>query len=321
MGGLLSQMRYMSYGLAQTFPPKAQFSTEQMPDLTGKVCLVTGGNTGVGKETVKALLEHNATVYLAARSREKAEQAIADLQAATGRAAVFLELDLASLASVRRAAKEFLSHEKELHVLFNNAGVMWPPLDQLTEDGFDLQWGTNVVGHWLFTELLVPALAAAAKGAPDGHSRVVTTSSSGAYLEGLHYDTFRDSPKRKKLGKQGLYFQSKLGNAMVAREAAKRYAEKGILSFTCNPGNLNTELQRYATPFQQAFISRITYHASFGALTQLWAGTMPEAAKYNGEFLIPWARVGKCRDEFYDDKEIEKLWKWLEENTKEAAAA
>lgn len=321
MGGLFSQLRYAGYGLAQTFPPKPEFSTDQIPDLTGKVTLVTGGNTGVGKETVKALLEHNAKVYLAARNGDKAQKAIADLKAVTGKEAIFLELDLASLKSVRAAAAEFLSQEKELHILFNNAGVMWPPIDLLTEDGFDLQWGTNVVGHWLLTELLVPALAAAAKSSPDGHSRVVTTSSSGAYLESLHYDTFRDSPKRKKLGRQALYFQSKLGNAMVAREAAKRYADKGILSFTCNPGNLNTELPRYATPFQQAVIKRITYPAAYGALTQLWAGTMPETAKYNGEFLIPWARVGKCKDEFYDDKETARLWAWLEEHTKETAAA
>ncbi|EKM50635.1 uncharacterized protein PHACADRAFT_264008 [Phanerochaete carnosa HHB-10118-sp] len=318
MGGLLSHLRYLSYGLEQTFPPRPKFSADQIPDLTGKVTLVTGGNTGIGKETVKALLEHNAKVYLAARSKEKAEKAIADLKECTGKEAIWLELDLASLKSVRGAAQEFLSKERELHILFNNAGVMWPPINLLTEDGFDLQWGTNVVGHWLLTELLVPALAAAAKSSADGHSRVVATSSAGAYLEGLHYDSFRDSPKRKKLGKQGLYFQSKLGNAMVAREAAKRHADKGILSFTCNPGNLNSELQRHATPFQLFFIRRIAYHPSYGALTQLWAGTMPETAKYNGEFLIPWARIGKCRDEFYDDKETERLWKWLEENTKEA---
>ena len=87
---------------------------------------------------------------------------------------------------------------------------MWPALDALTEDGYDLQWGTNVVGHWLLTELLMPALLAGVKTSPDHHARVITTSSSGAYLETLHWDTFKDTPARRKMTDQMLYFQSKL---------------------------------------------------------------------------------------------------------------
>ena len=78
-------------------------------------------------------------------------------------------------------------------------GVMWPPLDQLTKDGYDLQWGTNVVGHFYFTELLMPALLAGVKTSPDKHARVITTSSSGAYLDIIHFDTFKDGPERKKI--------------------------------------------------------------------------------------------------------------------------
>ncbi|OBZ71702.1 Retinol dehydrogenase 11 [Grifola frondosa] len=91
-----------------SFPPKSKFSTDQIPDLTGRVIIVTGGNTGVGKQTIKALLEHNAKVYMASRSKDKADVAIAELKALTGREAIFLELDLGSLASIRKAATEFL---------------------------------------------------------------------------------------------------------------------------------------------------------------------------------------------------------------------
>ena len=88
---------------------------------------------------------------------------------------------------------------------------MWCPVEQLTADGYDMHWGTNVLGHFFFTELLVPALAAGAKSASDGHARVVNTSSSGAYLiDGIHFDTFRDGPERVKLGPKKLYNQSKL---------------------------------------------------------------------------------------------------------------
>ncbi|KAJ3554361.1 hypothetical protein NM688_g3147 [Phlebia brevispora] len=320
MGGILSAIHNYATATAQAWPPNPTFSTEQIPDLTGRVVIVTGGNTGVGKETVKALLQHNAKVYLAARSKERAEAAIADLKTATGKEAIWLELDLANLASVRHAAKEFLSKERELNILFNNAGVMWCPVELLTADGFDMQFGTNVIGHFLFTELLIPALEEGAKTSPDGHSRVVTTSSSGAYFETLHYDTFRDSPARKRLGTHGLYFQSKFGNAVVAREIARRYADKGILSFSCNPGNLKTDLQRYVSSFELAILNRILYPASYGALTQLWAGTMPDVVDHNGDFLIPWARFGRCREEVYDPKVGEELWNYLQEQVKEHTA-
>ncbi|CCO31041.1 putative oxidoreductase C736.13 [Rhizoctonia solani AG-1 IB] len=108
--------------LSQSFPPKSLFSVEQIPDLTGQVIIVTGGNAGVGRETCKALLNKNAKVYLAARSKSRADDAIEWLKAETnGKAPIFLELDLSSLDSVRKAAEEFKSKEQELHVLFNNA--------------------------------------------------------------------------------------------------------------------------------------------------------------------------------------------------------
>ncbi|KAF7789133.1 hypothetical protein EIP86_000068 [Pleurotus ostreatoroseus] len=318
MGGILSTVRNYSAATAQGWPPKPRFSTEQIPDLTGRVVIVTGGNTGIGKETIKALLQHNAKVYLAARSKEKAEAAIADLKDTTGKEAIWLELDLANLASVRRAAEEFLSKEHELHILFNNAGIMFCPVELLTADGYDMQFGTNVLGHFFFTELLMPALEEAAKSSPDGHARIVTTSSSGAYLDTLHWDTFRDNlAARKKLGTQNLYFQSKFGNVVVAREIARRYADKGILSFSCNPGNLKTDLQRYVKGIQNKLIDMILYPASYGALTQLWAGTMPDVVDHNGDFLIPWARFGRCREEAYDPQVGERLWNWLQEQVKD----
>ena len=86
---------------------------------------------------------------------------------------------------------------------------MWPPRELLTKDGYDLQWGTNVLGHFYFTELLIPVLVAGAKTSPDGHARVITTSSSGAYAETLHFDTFKEGPARKKMTTEQLYYQSK----------------------------------------------------------------------------------------------------------------
>lgn len=302
----------------QAFPPKSKFSTDQIPDLSGQVIIVTGGNVGIGKETIKALLQHNAKVYMASRSKDKADTAIQELKAQTdGKEAIFLELDLGNLASVRKAAEEYMSKETELHVLVNNAGVMWPPVDHLTSDGYDLQFGTNVLGHFFFTKLLIPALVAGAGASQDQHSRIVNVSSSASYLETLHWNTFKDSAERKKMSPNALYCQSKFGNVVVAREFAKRYADKGIVSTSLNPGNIETDLLRYVSPLKRRLLNLLLYPASQGALTQLWAGTMPETLDYNGKFLIPWARVGRCRKEAYDDQIGERLWNWLEEQVKD----
>ncbi|CDO72258.1 hypothetical protein BN946_scf184970.g110 [Trametes cinnabarina] len=299
----------------QIVPPKPKFSVDQIPDLTGRVVIVTGGNSGIGYETIKALLQHNAKVYMASRSRDKAEAAIAKLKDATGKEAIFLELDLSSLASIKRAAKEFLAKERELHILFNNAGVMWPPVDWLTKDGYDLQFGTNVLGHFYFTELLMPALLAGVESSPDHHARVITTSSFGAYMETLNYDTFKDGPARRKKMKEALYYQSKFGNVVVAHEIARRYADKGIISISVNPDG-TAAICTSASQEDHGWNATILYPTPYGALTQLFAGTMPEALNYNGEFLIPWARLGKCRPEAYDPKVGERLWTWLEEQVK-----
>ncbi|KAI0826477.1 NAD(P)-binding protein [Irpex lacteus] len=323
--------------LCQSFPAKPTFNVDQIPDLTGRVIIVTGGYTGIGKETTKALLNRNAKVYIASRSKTKADAAIQELKEATGHEPLFLQLDLASLASVRQAAEEFLSKEQALHILFNNAGVMTPPIEQTTSDGYDMQFGTNVLGHWYFAKLLLPALLRGRETSPDQHARIITTSSSVAYFTTLHWDTFKEGPARKARGTQMLYSQSKFANAVVAREFARRYGDQGIISISVNPGNIKSELQRNMTKLQHFFVvsyvhnvvqdcsdmvahfqdTLLLYPTPMGALTQLYAGTMPEALNYNGEFLIPWARLGRLREEAYDTEFGIKLWDWLEEQVKD----
>ena len=112
-------------------------------------------------------------------------------------------------SSTTTRARLVFTSSRSPYSLTRSSGVMRPPLNLLTADGYDLQWGTNVVGHWYFTELLMPALIAGAASSPDHHARVVTLSSSGAYAETLHFDAFRDGPARRKLGDEQLYYQSK----------------------------------------------------------------------------------------------------------------
>ncbi|KZS99459.1 NAD(P)-binding protein, partial [Laetiporus sulphureus 93-53] len=240
--GILSEVYYAAVLFWRVFFLRGDFTTSKMPDLTGHVIVVTGGNTGIGWETIKALLEHNAKVYMASRSKQRAEVAVARLKEETGKEPIFLELDLGDLKSVRRAADEFLSKEQELHVLFNNAGVMTPPKEQLTADGYDLQFGTNVIGHFLFTELLMPALFAGAQSSPDHHARIITTSSGAAMLGHINFNSWKAGTSRQNVSVRFLYFQSKLANAIVARQIAKRYADRGIISISVDPGRLRCAL-------------------------------------------------------------------------------
>ncbi|EIM81821.1 NAD-P-binding protein [Stereum hirsutum FP-91666 SS1] len=305
---------------AQAFPPKPRWSVDDMSDLSGKVCLVTGGNTGIGKETVKALLTHNAKVYLAARDEAKGREAIEDLKTATGKEALFLKLDLADLRGVRTAAEEFLSKEQELHILFENAGVMMSPLSMLTKQGYGLQWGTNVLGHFHFQQLLLPALLHAST--PEHKSRIVITSSSSSYFTNkINFGSFSNEnggeKQRKTVGAGGLYHQSKFGNVVVARETARRYGDKIVVT-SCNPGNLQTNLWQYFPTFLQTFLNKFALHpVPLGALTQLWAGTAPECEEYNGKFLIPWARVGSPNKYTQDPELGKKVWEWMEGACKE----
>ncbi|KAH9991371.1 NAD-binding protein [Russula vinacea] len=285
------------------------------------VCSTTTlGRIGYCREMlilVQELLKHNAKVYLAARNATKANTAITELKNETGKEAIFLQLDLSDIAAVRKSAEEFLSKEAQLHILINNAGVMVPPVEDITVQKYDMQFGTNVVGHWLFTKLLLPALLAVTDASPTREkARVVTVSSSANYFTNdIDFEAITDGPKRRKYNPWNLYNKSKLGNVVVARELARRHGDK-IVSTSVNPGNLDTDLQRHMPKWQYAILRHLLlYPASYGALTQLYCATSPAAEDANGKFFIPWARVGKANPVADDPKLGEKLWRWLEEET------
>ncbi|KAM5536596.1 hypothetical protein V8D89_009691 [Ganoderma adspersum] len=298
-------------------PPKPTFGPTQIPDLSGKVMLVTGGNTGVGYEIIKELLKHDAKVYMAARSEDKARSAIEKLKEETGKEAHYVQLDLSSTASVRTAAEGLLAKEDALHTLFNNAGVMWCPVKDVTADGYDMQFGTNVVGHFLLTQLLLPALLKGKESSGDGHARVITTSSPYAYIGHLDFDTFKDGPARQQMSTEALYQQSKLADIIVSFELARRYGPQGIVSVTLHPGILKTDLLRHTNFVKRAALESVYYPPAMGALTPLYAGTMPEGLKLNGKYLIPWAREAEVfNKEAYDEGLGTRLWEWLSEQVR-----
>lgn len=266
----------------------------------------------MGKETAKVLLQHNATVYIACRSSDKAKVAIEELKALTRVGGIHsIIMDLSDLPSVKAGVDEFLKfvlrstssqtefrdqvlnaqltrthdnrHEKRLDTLFNSAGVMWCPMDFLTKHGHDMQFGTNVLGHFYLTQLLLPTLISSAKSSTDGHARVVNVSSNGHWTaptltQGgpILYDTLSDGPSRRQLSPADLYNQSKAvcgpltllkvilqdlqelwtncrlhehqGNVLFSKALARKYGFQGMVSTSLNPG-LRFSLSSNVPPF------------------------------------------------------------------------
>lgn len=254
-------------------------------DLRGKLVLITGGSSGLGQESARALAAKGAHVVLTARDVAKGRTVAAGITASTGNPHVELEeLELGSLASVRAFAARFLARHDRLDVLVNNAGVMACPLAR-TGDGFELQFGTNHVGHFLLTCLIAPALR---KGAP---SRVVSLSSRGHHLAPVDFED--PNFERRAYQKWVSYGQSKTANVLFAVGLERRLGAAGVHAYALHPGAIMTELGRHLVPEDIEFLrSRTPPGTTFslktveaGAATSVFAATAPELEGRGGIYL------------------------------------
>ncbi|KAJ7189994.1 NAD-P-binding protein [Mycena pura] len=294
--------------------PPSFLPQRDMPDLSGKIILVTGGNSGIGYETVKQLLLKNAKVYLAARSPEKGAAAIKTLEEETQKKAIFLQLDLADLKSVRAAAETFLAQEERLDILFNSGGVMISPPEQLTAQNHDLQFGTNVIGHYFLTDLLLPAFTKSYEETKIP-ARVLHTSSSAhqtAPGSGFEIVSLKGGPDRDAI----LYGESKLANIIVANYFAKKHSSV-LVSCSLHPGGIKTGLQRHGAGWFQFITSLLLYPQPMGAYTQLWGATVATPAQISGEYLVPWGKVGKADKRAWDLKLQDEIIAYIQEQVKD----
>jgi len=264
----------------------------------------------------QVLLTKNAKVYLAGRSAQRLEDAIYELKELTGKEGVPLILDLADLNSVKSAATEFASREKQLNVLINNAGVMGSPVE-LTAQGYEMQFGVNVLGHFYLTKLLLPLLQETAErtGEPARIMQFISVTALVVWWD-LDFATFKAGPEQRALSAWSRYSQSKLANAMLSRQFAKRCGgENGrVISTSVNPGNIATTILKNDAWYLRPFTALWSWHpVEKGALTQLWAATSPEGLALNGKALGPWCRVRPEIPRAEDDKLGDRLWEWLEE--------
>lgn len=286
-------------------------------DLSGRRFLVTGASTGLGEETVRSVASKGASVTMAVRDVERGDAAAARIVAAVPGADLEVRaLDLASLASVRAFADAYLVEHDRLDVLIDNAGVMACPY-ATTTDGFEMQFGTNHVGHFLLTRLLTPALVASAP------SRVVVLTSSGHRFGDVDLDDpgFERTPYDPWLA----YGRSKTANALFALGFDQRYSDQGVHAWSVHPGGIRTELGRHLTPETMAvLVANIGENTGFtfktipqGAATSVWAATAPELLDRGGAYLEdcgvaeptddPTARAG-VRSYATDPTRADALW-------------
>ncbi|KAI1139305.1 NAD(P)-binding protein [Hypoxylon sp. FL0543] len=313
---------------SQLFPPRPKFTDKNVPDQNGKVFIVTGGASGVGFEVSRILYEKNATVYIAARTASKIQNAIEDIKklypGSRGRLEA-LVLDLANLETIKPAVENFISKEQRLDVLFNNAAVMGTSPEDKSAQGYELQMGTNALGPFLLTRLLEPILlrTAAQENSP-GHVRIVWVGSMldiGTPKGGVVWDSQTGEPLVHS-AMMANYMQSKAGITFLAHEYAKRLGGKGIISTSLHPGMMKTELQRHMPAPVRTAMGVVFKGPVYGAYTELYAGFSPEiTSKENGRYIIPWGRLGsvpehmaggmRSRDEGGTGSS-ERFWDWCE---------
>ncbi|KAL7908292.1 hypothetical protein GGI35DRAFT_57468 [Trichoderma velutinum] len=318
--------------ISQIYPPKPSFVETELSDLHGKVYLITGANTGVGKELAQILYAKNARVYIAARSEEKALAAMKEIETSSPQSSgklAFLQLDLADLTTIPASAQKFLDSESKLHVLFNNAGVMNPGKGSTTKQGYELQLGVNNIGTYFFTKLLSPILVETAKSEKSGTVRVVWVSSSAAESPAVPKGgvDMKTIGKRAEMSDFTNYALSKAGNYLHAVEMAKRFKDRGVVSIALNPGNLDSELWRTQTAIASRFLKTFFLHPpKYGAYTELFAGLSPDVTiDRSGDWVGPWGRFLSVRGDMKRASEEESsgglgtskaFWEWTDEQVR-----
>ncbi|AKC41079.1 SDR family NAD(P)-dependent oxidoreductase [Mycobacteroides chelonae] len=296
----------------------AHWTTADIPDQAGRVAIITGANTGLGLETARALAAAGAQIVLAVRDLDKGAAAVEEIRKTTPAGNLALQrLNLSSLSDIRSAAEQLGARYPQIDLLINNAGVMYPPKGN-TADGFELQFGTNHLGHFALTALLLENLTTV-RG-----SRVVTVSSNGhKFRAAIHFD---DLQWERDYSRVGAYAQSKLANLLFTYELQRRLEAAGAetVALAAHPGASGTELMRHITFGPEALsaaVLKLAQSPAMGALPSLRAATDPTAV--GGQYYGPsgfgelrgYPKVVKSTRQSHDQALQQRLWSVSEELT------
>ncbi|KAJ2895989.1 oxidoreductase [Zalerion maritima] len=300
-----------------------------IPDLSGNVIFITGGTAGIGKATLLYLAEHSpAHIYFTGRNKTAAAEIISTAKEIDSELPVtFVRMDLGSTSSVQAAVDGFLQKERRLDILILNAGVCGIA-PNLTEDGYEIQFGINHMGHFALAEQLLPLLLATAqdkkeKEGEDQGVRVVTLTAKGHSVQpkyGIDFASLKSTMPNTHTWTR--YGQSKLANLLFAKELARRYGGKGITSVAVHPGITGTNLVK-----QMGWVNRMLMHTyggdaqtpEDGAMNVLWAATSDDVE--NGEVYEPVGEKGPVPKDGMNEELARKLWDWSEKEVRGARAA
>eukprot|EP00271_Cylindrocystis_brebissonii_P015671 TRINITY_DN38634_c0_g1_i1.p1 TRINITY_DN38634_c0_g1~~TRINITY_DN38634_c0_g1_i1.p1 ORF type:complete len:329 (-),score=60.24 TRINITY_DN38634_c0_g1_i1:450-1436(-) len=287
-------------------------------NLAGKVAIVTGTTAGIGEETARVLALRGAHVVMAVRSVGSGEEVAKNIKVSAPDSKLdVMELDLSSFQSVRSFTKAFKAKGLPLNILVNNAGIMMPPFG-LTKDGYEMQFGTNHLGHFLLTTELLPVLKATAKSTKS-ESRIVMTASMAhrsSYKGGIMFDKLND---KESYSAPLAYGQSKLANVLCAKELARRLQAEGNNDVTVNalcPGIIPTKLSRHVLnnfwAESMRFAVPLMKNISQGAATQSYLAANPQVAGVTGKYFYD-CNEGRVASKEAEDMELAgKLWDYSE---------
>ncbi|CAL4088042.1 unnamed protein product, partial [Meganyctiphanes norvegica] len=273
--------------------------------LVGKVVVITGANTGIGKETAKDLARRGARIVMLCRDLDKARVAAEEIHHETGSTVGVFQLDLASLESIRNTADTLKQAEPNIHILINNAGVMMCPRWE-TKDGFEMQLGTNHLGHFLLTLMLLEQIK---NSAP---ARIVNVSSIAHTQGKMNWD---DLMNEKNYDAKEAYCQSKLANILFTKELAKRLSGTGVTCYSLHPGVVQTELGRHIHESVNGFIHwAFHFCGNFffktvvqGAQTSIYCAVDESISKHSGKYYSDCAEK-RPNSQALNEEDATKLW-------------
>ncbi|XP_022251724.1 retinol dehydrogenase 11-like [Limulus polyphemus] len=280
-------------------------------DLSGKTVIITGGNTGIGKEAAKDLARRHASVVLACRNQERAKMAAEDIVNSTGNKKIeAMELDLSSQKSVREFVEEFKRTHDRLDILINNAGVFALPERTLTVDGYEMTFATNHLGHFLLTNLLLEMLM---KCAP---SRIITVSSASYRLGIINFDNLNSE---RYYISDIAYSHTKLANILFTRKLANRLAGTGVTAYSLHPGLVCTNIFRHYHGVRKFLVDLIVTMygktAEEGAQTTIYLAVAPGVESLSGDYFAD-CKVMNTSPKTRDMDVAQKLWDVSEHMTK-----
>jgi len=273
--------------------------------MTGKVCIVTGANTGIGRETALGLAKLGATVVMVCRDRERGESSRQEIKHKTGNNRLELMIcDFASQNSIRQFAQQFQQGHDRLDVLVNNAGVVLRHCS-MTEEGIESTFAINHLGYFLFTNLLLDVLK---KSAP---SRIVSVSSAAHRYGKLDINAW---PTGRDYAGFGAYANSKLANVLFTYELARRLQGTGVTANCLHPGPVGTNLFRGLPKFLQSLIKLVTISPERGARTSIYLASSPEVEGVTGKYFAR-CRQQKSSEASHNEEAARNLWELSEELT------